>query len=523
MYAIAIVTGICLISVGVSYVAFRRGFTRSADDYFVAGSSLGYFVLIFSLLASFLSAFAMFGMSGLGYRTGFGSLFVLTVNLVPLGFLWYFIHRKTFLIGRARKWMSMGAPFGERYGNGMRALIPVVVMVASIPYLVAQIQGIGVMIEAMSEPMIEAMSADMSAAMTEGRVTYRLGLFFVPAFIALYLIMGGMKGAAWVNTIQGVFFTMMVFVLFYAVMAKNGGLEPTMDLVFEKHPELFQLGAKGGKVWSYPMLFGFASAMCLGSVCFPQPYMHAYSSRTAKGFKTMVVVFGVICVIVISMTTMIGIAARGLELAQTPELSGEVSPVSPVDADKVYGFAAAETLPAWLAALAVAGGFTAAMTTVNGVVFGHATNIANDVYKLFKPKADTKELIRFGRLCIAGIMIVCVAIAWNPNTPVAELAVIAFGISAVTIFPLWGAYFWRRANRYGAMAATVVGVGMNVMFLSMGGKAMVLFPQANLFNLNGFLVSFIVAGVVFFVVSLATPPGETEKKSLALFFHPSLD
>ncbi len=87
MYAIAMITGICLISVFVSYVAFRRGFTRTADDYFVAGSSLGYFVLIFSLLASFLSAFAMFGMSSLGYRTGFGSLFVLTVNLIPLGFL----------------------------------------------------------------------------------------------------------------------------------------------------------------------------------------------------------------------------------------------------------------------------------------------------------------------------------------------------------------------------------------------------------------------------------------------------
>jgi SSS family solute:Na+ symporter len=402
--------------------------------------------------------------------------------------------------------MSMGAPFGERYGKVMRALIPVVVMVASIPYLVAQLQGIGVMIEAMSD----------------NTVSYRVGLFFVPAFIALYLIMGGMKGAAWVNTIQGVFFTVMVFVLFYAVMSKNGGFAPTMDLVFQKHPKLFQLGTQDGNIWSYPMLFGFASAMCLGSVCFPQPYMHAYSSRTAKGFKSMVVVFGVICVIVISMTTMIGIASRGLELARSPELSGEQAPVSPVDADKVYGLAAAETLPNWLAALAVAGGFTAAMTTVNGVVFGHATNIANDVYKLFRPKAGTKELVHFGRVCIAGIMIACVTIAWNPNTPVAELAVIAFGISAVTIFPLWGAYFWKRVTRYGAISAVIVGVGMNVLFLIMGGKKMVLFPQAELFNLNGFLASFIVAGTVFFVVSLVTPAGDTEKKSLALFFHPSL-
>ena len=161
---IAIITGICLVSALVSYAASRHGKSKSADDYFVAGSSLGYFVLIFSLLASFLSAFAMLGISGLGYRLGFGSLFVLTVNLIPLGFLWYFIHRKTFLIGRARKWMSMGAPFGERYGTAMRTIIPIVVLVASVPYLVAQIQGIGIMIEAMSD----------------GEIPYKAGLFFAP-------------------------------------------------------------------------------------------------------------------------------------------------------------------------------------------------------------------------------------------------------------------------------------------------------------------------------------------------------
>ena len=33
----------------------------------------------------------------------------------------------------------------------------------------------------------------------------------------------------------------------------------------------------------------------------------------------------------------------------------------------------------------------------------------------------------------------------------------------------------------------------------------------------------VLAGIVFFLGSLVTQPGDTEKKSLALFFHPSLD
>jgi SSS family solute:Na+ symporter len=260
------------------------------------------------------------------------------------------------------------------------------------------------------------------------------------------------------------------------------------------------------------MVFGFAAAMCLGSVCFPQPYMHAYSSRSAKGFKAMILAFGGICLVVISMPTMIGIASRiivpGLEGAET---------------ESVYGLVASQVLPNGLAAIAVAGGFTAAMSTVNGMVFGNATNIANDLYKRLRPRAGAKEMVTFARACVAAIMAVCVVIAWDSNTPVAELSVIAFGTAAVIIFPLWGAYYWRRATRYGAIASTLVGAGMNLTFLCRGGKNMVLFPQASLLKLNGFLASFIVAGIIFFFVSLVTQPGTTEKKSLALFFHPSLE
>lgn len=496
MFAISVITAICMVSVFVGYLAFRRGYTRTPDDYFVAGSSLGYFVLIFSLLASFLSAFSMFGMSSLGYRTGFGSLFVLTVNLVPLGALWYYMHRKTFILGRARGWMSMGMPFGERYGKGMRAVIPVVVLLASIPYLVAQVQGIGIMVEAISQKAIP----------------YHVGLFFVPVFISFYLIMGGMKGAAWVNTVQGLFFSVMVFVLFFAVMAKNGGFVPTLEMVFEAHPELFELGAKGGKLWSYPMVFGFAAAMCLGCVCFPQPYMHAYSSRTAKGFKAMLLSFGGICLIIITLPTLVGIAATVI----VPGLKG-------VEADKVYGIVASRVLPDWLAALAVAGGFTAAMSTVNGLVFGNATNLANDLLKLIVPQVGQKGLVSAARWSVAVIMGICVILAWNPNTPVAELSVLAFGTVAVTIFPLWGAYFWKRATSAGAMASTLVGLGMNLVFFFWGGKNMVLFPQANLFQLNGFLAAFVTSGLVFFIVCLLTKPGRIEEKSLDLFFHPALN
>jgi len=229
----------------------------------------------------------------------------------------------------------------------------------------------------------------------------------------------------------------------------------------------------------------------------------------------MILAFGGLCLVIIAMPTMIGIAATEI-----------VPGLSKVEADKVFGLVASATLPETIAALAVAGGFTAAMTTVNSVVFGNATNVANDLYKLLRPQAGAKELIGFARACVAAIIAICVIIAWDPKTPVAELSVIAFGTAAITIFPLWGAYYWRRATRFGAIAATLVGIGMNATFLVIGiirGENTVLSPQPFLLNLNGFLASFIVAGVVFFLGSLLTQPGSVEKKSLALFFHPALE
>ncbi|HSO66395.1 MAG TPA: sodium:solute symporter family protein, partial [Desulfatirhabdiaceae bacterium] len=199
-----------------------------------------------------------------------------------------------------------------------------------------------------------------------------------------------------------------------------------------------------------------------------------------------------------------------------PKLSG-------VEADKVFGMVASMTMPNWLAAMAVAGGFTAAMSTVNGLVFGNATNISVDLYKTLKPDASQAELIRIARISVAAIMGVCTWIAWNPNTPVAELSVIAFGMVAVTIFPLWGAYFWKRATTMGAIVSTLGGAGLTIAFFFIGGKGMILNPQASFFQLNGFLVALIAAGVLFIGVSLATRPGTVEQKSLSLFFHPALN
>jgi SSS family solute:Na+ symporter len=259
------------------------------------------------------------------------------------------------------------------------------------------------------------------------------------------------------------------------------------------------------------MIFGYAAAMCLGCICFPQPFMHAYSSRTANGFKAMVLSFGGLCVLLITCTTLVGVAATLL----VPGLKG-------VEADKVYGLAAAQVLPTALAALAVAGGFTAAMSTVNGLVFGNAMNIANDVYKLWRPRATSGELVAVARISVVGLLGAATVIALDPKTPVAELSVIAFGIIAVTVFPLWGAYFWKRATRWGAVAATVVGVGTNLALFAVGGRGMVLNPNPAWFQLNGFLVSFVAAGVVFFAVSLLTRPGAKEQESLPVFFHASL-
>lgn len=486
--ALAVIAGICIISALLGAYALRRALP-TAHDFYTAGGALGGVVLSFSVIASIVSYVTFFGNASLGFRTGLGAVSVMGVPGIPMALVWYAVHRKTFVLSKVRNWMSVGAVYDARYGPGMGALIAWLLFAATLPYLGAQIQATGVVMQALGLP-------------------YWSGTIFVLVFILFYTALGGFRGTTYVHVFQTIIFFSLAMVLFGVVLAKSGGLASVTEHLLQQRPQLFQIGAAGGKVWSYPMLLSYGLGTIAGFTCMPVAFMHTYACRSLSAFKTWTLSFGLATLILTVFMVLLGIIGRSL----LPDLQG-------LEIEGLYPRLAYLLLPSWGAVVILAGTVAAGMATLDNVVFGNAMNLVNDWYRRLARPSE-RQLIWAGRLAMVCIVVVGGILVAVPKFPLAELNVLSFSATGMLFFSLTGGYFWKGATRVGAISSALVGMAL-VYFLSLVWPGQGPGPSPNLGGLTPFLVSFPICGLTFFCVSWITRRAE-QPPGAAAFFDPSL-
>jgi cation/acetate symporter len=124
-------------------------------------------------------------------------------------------------------------------------------------------------------------------------------------------------------------------------------------------------------------------------------------------------------------------------------------------------------LPAWVIALVAAGGLAAALSTASGLLLVIASSISHDLYyRLINRQASEKRQLLIGRIMIG--VAVCIAGYFGINPPgfVAQVVALAFGLGASSFFPIIVlGIFWKRANKYGAIAGMVGGIGFTMLYI----------------------------------------------------------
>jgi SSS family solute:Na+ symporter len=195
-------------------------------------------------------------------------------------------------------------------------------------------------------------------------------------------------------------------------------------------------------------------------------------------------------------------------------------PGVPVDGDTAFPLLMREVVAPvgyGLAGLVAAGLIGAILSSVDSMLNSAATLITFDIYKRFiKPHATEKELIRVGRLCVAGFVIgsaLLTIFIFDPNSTepfftyvarhqsrlIAGL-VVAFGLGML----------WQGATATGGFCAILTGVGVSYGLLpvyaqTLGkseGVAAWLGTELNFFH--AVFVAFICATIVHILVSKVT-------------------
>src|SRR5687768_14164921 len=185
---VAVVFGYLIAVLYIGIFAFRSRRSADAEDYFLAGRSLGPAVFLLSLFGTNMTAFSILGASGHAFNNGivtFGLMASSSALIIPLSL--FVIGTRLWAFGRRHGFITPVQMFRDRWECGHIGTVIVAVQAALlIPYIIIAVMGGGTTL----------------ATVSGGAIPHWLGGALVSGVVMSYVFVGGMRGTAWVNAFQ---------------------------------------------------------------------------------------------------------------------------------------------------------------------------------------------------------------------------------------------------------------------------------------------------------------------------------
>ncbi|UTR11326.1 sodium:solute symporter [Evansella sp. LMS18] len=413
----------------VGYISNRK--TTSVTDLYVAGASIGPLTNGLAMAATYMSLATFLGITALilQLQVPFIMLWIQLILSIPL---------ITIIYGTSLRRMGAFSPthfIRERYGISASIIAALFMILVSIMYSLGQMIGIALAFE------------------TVLGIPYLTGLIAGGLIIVGYITIGGMAGASNNAAIQMVIIALMFIVPLGAIMKAVGGsgwfFPPLLyaDMVpamLEAMPNFFdyQFSPK----W-YVSLIG----LTIGSLGLPHLAMRIYTASSLKSARSAMVWFAFIIGLVFSATYAMGFV--GVYATETQGVA-----ISPEDADKLTLILNLVYNPEWVTALVIAGAISAGLSTLSGNLLAIGALLSQDIVTTLKPGLKQKTKMKLGYAAIFAGGVISILLAINPPAFLVVSILWAFGLAGVTNAPLIiVGVWWKEANKFGAIAASVIG------------------------------------------------------------------
>ncbi len=125
-------------------------------------------------------------------------------------------------------------------------------------------------------------------------------------------------------------------------------------------------------------------------------------------------------------------------------------------------------LPYVVTGLVAAGGLAAALSTADGLLLTIANALSHDTYyKMINPNASTQKRVGVAKVLLLVVAFLAAEVARQAPAPILFMVSAAFSLAAAGFFvPLVFGVFWKRGNKYGAVAAMVGGVAVTLYYMA---------------------------------------------------------
>ena len=463
--------------------AYKAKKIKTQSDFAVAGRTLTPWILVGTMLATWLGTGSVLGNAGKAYQTGLAAL------ILPLGGVLGVVVL-TQIAGKVRAYEKFTVPeiLGDRFGPVARTLSVIALVIAYMVIVSYQYNAGGAVIHTVLKDVL----LDNSGTPL---ISIQAGTIIAAIFIILYTMLAGLVSVAYTDVANGIIILISFVIAIPIFLVKAGGLEG-MAISF----------AEMGKN-DHMNFWGVYSGMDIINFCLPSfllimgdanMYQRFFASKDAKGAKSA------------TKTLIVAVLIAELMIIVAAWIASSMIPDAEVG-KYVLIYASHEFLPPFIGAIM--------MTTIVGIIISTAdsyllvptTTLMRDIYlNYFNKNADQAKIVFLSRVLviILGIIAYAVSLGFAKSAGFFERALYAYTIYGAAITPsLVAALFWKQATKEGAITSILVGT-LTTLLWKESSFIMSIVPDEIYGNMDE-----VLPAITFSVISLVLVSLLTQKKN----------
>lgn len=469
--------------------------SNTTHDFYLGGRKLGPFVTAMSAEASDMSSYLLMGLPGLAYLTGVCDTFWTIVGLALGTYVNWLIVAK-----RLRKYTvicnnSITIPdfFANRYRDKkvLKCVSAMIIIIFFVPYTASGFAACGKLFNSLFG------------------INYMTAMIISAIVIIAYTSLGGFLAASTTDFIQSIIMTVaLAIVVFYGIDSVGG-----MDQVIANAKDLpgyFSFNSSYNAATNSANQYGIITiistlAWGLGYFGMPHILLRFMAIDDPENVKLSRRIASTWVVISMAAAILIGIIGFSMStegiLGAYGSFDSETIIVQISTVISKHGF-----IFAIVAGIILAGILASTMSTSDSQLLAASSSVTENMLDgVFGIKLSEKKKVIVARATVIVISIIAIFLASNPKSNVFQIVSFAWAGFGATFGPVMlFALFWKRSNKYGAIAGMLSGGIMIFLW------KYVVRPLGGALDIYELLPAFMVACIFIVVVSLLTPAPEKE-------------
>lgn len=455
----------------------RRGKDMNLEQWTVGGRGFGT-ILVFVLMAGEIyTTFTFLGGSGFAYGHGAPVFYILSYGCLAY-IISYWMLPPIWRYAERHRLIAQPDFFAHKYDSpALGILVALVGIVALIPYLVLQLKGLGIIVDAAAY----------------GAISPSVAIWIGAAVVTAYVMVSGVHGSAWTAVLKDILILAIVLFLgIYLPIHYYGGYGAMFTAIDTAKPGFLALPAKGESVAWFDSTVLLTA---LGFYMWPHSFGSLFTAKEERAFRRNAVMMPVYQLILL-FVFFVGFAA----ILKVPGLKGPQIDLSLLRLS-------VQSFDPWFVGVIGAAGVLTALVPGSMILIAAATLLANNIFRAVRPDATDASVSRLAKALVPVVALVSVIFTLRGGATI--VALLLMGYAFVTqLFPTLIASLLPRnpVTPAGAFAGICVGVATVAATSLTHTTVATLFPALPeaLRDLNIGIVAMVLNVAVMGIVSAVT-------------------